>query len=97
MIDAATFHVTDTLALGAMGMAVGLLAGALHFATLRRNVAYFARGRVMHAFALQLARFALTAALFVLLAKAGAFALLGGIGGFLWARGVALRMRRAAL
>ena len=96
MIDATTFRFTDTLALAATGMAVGLLSGALHFATLRWNVAYFARGRLLPAFGLQLVRFALTAALFVLLAKAGAFALLGGIGGFLWARGVALGMRRAA-
>jgi hypothetical protein len=96
VIDATTFHFADTLALAATGMAVGLLAGACHFATLRWNVGYFTRGLVMRAFALQLARLGLTATLFVLLAKAGAFALLGGIGGFLWARGVALGMRRAA-
>ncbi|RZF27501.1 ATP synthase subunit I [Paraburkholderia sp. UYCP14C] len=96
MTDPGTFHLTDTLALAATGLAIGLLAGAVHFATLRWNVGYFASGRVLRAFALQLARLGVTAALFVLLAKAGAFTLLGGIGGFLWARGVALGMRRAA-
>jgi hypothetical protein len=96
VIDASTFHFTNAVALAVAGMAVGLLGGTLHFATLRWNVGYFARARVLRAFALQFARLALTAALLVLLAKTGAFALLGGMGGFLWARGVALGMRRVA-
>lgn len=96
MTDPTTLHLTDMLALAALGIVVGLLAGALHFTTLNWNVACFTQGRVLRALALQLARLALTAILFGILAKTGAFTLLGGIGGFLWARGVALSLRRAA-
>jgi F1F0 ATPase subunit 2 len=83
------------LAFFVAGLAVGLLAGAAHFASLRRNASLFIEGRAVGALLLQLSRFALTAAVFVLLAKAAALALLGGMGGFMWTRSIALRPGRA--
>ena len=83
------------LALAAMGLAVGLLAGGVHFASLRWNAACFATGRPVFALSLQLVRFAISAALFFALAKAGAFALLGGAAGFIWTRSIALALHRA--
>lgn len=93
MIDA-SFHLHSAMALAAVGLAVGLLSGAFHFVSLRWNTLVFARGRAAIAFVVQLARLALTAAIFVLLAKAGAFALLAGIGGFIWTRSIALGLER---
>lgn len=76
----------------ALGLAVGILAGAWHFMSLRWNWPLFASGKAMVAMALQFARFALTGALFLLLAQhAGALALLAGMMGFLPARAVAVR------
>lgn len=92
----AVSHLLDgAFALAVAGLAVGLLAGACHFISLRWNAMYFARGRAFAAFAMQIGRLALTAAIFFLLAKAGAFALLGGIGGFVWTRSIALHLERA--
>jgi F1F0 ATPase subunit 2 len=95
MINAAIAHLHGAIALAVAGMAVGLLAGAVHFISLRWNAMYFARGRAPVAFVVQIARLVLTAAIFFLLAKAGAFALLGGIGGFIWTRSIALHLEQA--
>lgn len=75
----------------ATGLAVGILAGAWHFLSLRWNWPLFASGKAMPALALQLARFALTGALFLMLARVGAPGLLAGMMGFLLARAVAVR------
>ncbi|MCX4157648.1 MULTISPECIES: ATP synthase subunit I [Paraburkholderia] len=75
----------------ALGLSVGILAGAWHFLSLRWNWPLFASGKAMPALALQLARFALTGALFLMLADVGAIGLLAGMMGFLLARGVAVR------
>jgi F1F0 ATPase subunit 2 len=94
VISGAFAHLHSALALVVTGLAVGLLAGAVHFVSLRWNASYFATGRPVIAFAIQLARFALTAGIFLMVAKAGALALLGGTGGFLWTRGIALELDR---
>ncbi|NMM00182.1 hypothetical protein HHL24_19840 [Paraburkholderia sp. RP-4-7] len=74
-----------------MGLALGTLAGAWHFMSLRWNWPLFAEGRAAAALALQLARFALTGALLFMLAHVGALALLAGMAGFLLARTIAMR------
>ncbi|MGA9918735.1 MAG: ATP synthase subunit I [Paraburkholderia sp.] len=74
-----------------MGLALGTLAGAWHFMSLRWNWPLFAEGRAAAALALQLARFALTGALLFLLAHVGALALLAGMAGFLLARAIVMR------
>ena len=84
MIDLNLWPWGNTIMLATAGVAVGRLAGALHFTSLHWAVEGFARGRVTHALGIQLARLALTGAV------------LGGTGGFLWARGVALRSRGVA-
>lgn len=75
----------------ALGLSVGILTGAWHFLSLRWNWPLFASGKAMPALALQLARFALTGALFLMLAHVGAIGLLAGMMGFLFARGVTVR------
>ncbi|MFL9953651.1 ATP synthase subunit I [Paraburkholderia nemoris] len=75
----------------ALGLSAGILAGAWHFLSLRWNWPLFASGKAMPALALQLARFALTGALFLMLAHVGAIGLLAGMMGFLFARGVTVR------
>jgi F1F0 ATPase subunit 2 len=77
----------------AVGVAIGLLAGAWHFVSLRWNGPLYAQGRAVAALAVQLGRFALTAALLLMLAHAGALALLAGMAGILLARTVAVRSR----
>ncbi|RDJ99757.1 ATP synthase subunit I [Paraburkholderia lacunae] len=74
-----------------LGLAIGTVAGAWHFMSLRWNCPLFAAGKAMAALALQLARFALTSALLLMLAHDGALALLAGMMGFLLARAVAVR------
>lgn len=96
MIDLSLLPLPHTLVLASTGVVVGRLAGAAHFASLRWTVAGFTQGRVTLALATQLARFALTGSVFVWLSSMGAFALFGAIGGFLWARGVALGSRGMA-
>ena len=76
-----------------MGLAVGTLAGTWHFMSLRWNWPLFAQGRAAAALALQLARFALTGALLLMLAHAGPLALLAGMAGILLARTIALSSR----
>ncbi|OUL95658.1 ATP synthase subunit I [Paraburkholderia hospita] len=95
MINTATSFLHRAIALAVAGLAVGMLAGAFHFVSLRWNTLYFASGRPAIAFAIQVARLVLTAVIFFLLAKAGAFALLAGIGGFIWTRSIALELGRA--
>jgi F1F0 ATPase subunit 2 len=75
----------------AVGLAVGMLAGAWHFMSLRWNWPLFASGKAAAALALQLARFTLTGALLLMLAHLGALALLAGMAGILLARAVAVR------
>ncbi|MFM0055331.1 ATP synthase subunit I [Paraburkholderia phytofirmans] len=75
----------------ALGFAVGTLAGAWHFTSLRWNGPLFAEGRAATALALQLARFAPTGALLLTLAHFGAPALLAGMAGILLARAIAMR------
>lgn len=82
------------MVLAVEGLVAGLLAGAVHFVSLRWNVRFFASGHAVIAFVLQLARLGLTAAVFILLAKVGAFALLAGVAGFIWARSIALELQR---
>lgn len=74
----------------AAGLVGGIAVGVWHFASLRWNTRLFSAGRAVPAFCLQLARFALTCAVLFGLARIGAFALLAGMAGFLFARGVAL-------
>jgi F1F0 ATPase subunit 2 len=71
-----------------------MVAGAVHFVSLRWNTLYFAGGHPAIAFAIQVARLVLTAAILFLLARAGAFALLAGTGGFIWTRSIALDLGR---
>jgi F1F0 ATPase subunit 2 len=66
---------------------------AAHFMTLRWNWPLFVQGNAAAALALQLARFALTGALLLMLAHAGALALLAGLAGLLLARTIAVRSR----
>ncbi|MFP3561120.1 ATP synthase subunit I, partial [Paraburkholderia sp. SIMBA_049] len=75
----------------ALGLAIGTLAGAWHFMALRWNWPLFAAGKAIPTLALQLARFALTGALLLMLAHSSALALLAGMIGFLLARAVAVR------
>ncbi|ACC70315.1 ATP synthase subunit I [Paraburkholderia phymatum] len=88
-------HLHGALAVFVAGFAVGLLVGAAHFASLRWNAALFVAGCPVRALALQLSRFALTAAVFIVLAKVGVLALLGGTGGIMWTRSIALTLGRA--
>jgi F1F0 ATPase subunit 2 len=75
----------------AIGVSVGLAAGAIHFATLRWNVRLLISGTPAKAIALQLLRLAGVAVLFGALAKLGAWPLLCGAAGLLLVRGVILR------
>jgi hypothetical protein len=77
------------LVLGAGGwLAAGAAIGAFHFLTLRQNVRMLAAGRpLLPALALQLARFAATAAALFLIARHfGALPLLAGTAGILASR-----------
>ncbi len=74
------------------GLIVGLAAGAWHFASLRWNGRLLASGRAVAACVLQLARFALTTALLLALARVGALALLAGLAGLLIARHRVVRL-----
>lgn len=75
----------------AIGVSVGLAAGAIHFATLRWNVRLLVAGTPAKAIGLQLLRLAGVAILFGILSKLGAWPLLCGAAGLLLARGVILR------
>ena len=78
-----------TLALAAsfaFGLIAGLFAGLFHFASLWWNTRLLVTGSAAKAVFIQLARFAIAAAVLTTLAKLGAPALLGGASGFLLAR-----------
>ncbi len=75
-----------------LGLALGLPAGVAYFAALRRNVRMYVDGGFGGAaVGLHLLRLTVAVTLFVLLAKVGAGALLGGLSAFLLARAFALR------
>jgi F1F0 ATPase subunit 2 len=82
---------SSIVAQAALGLALGTLAGAWHFMSLRWNGPLFAEGRPAAALVLQLARFAFTGALLLTLAHFGALALLAGMAGILLARAIAMR------
>lgn len=73
-------------------LAIGLVAGALHVALLRRNAAMYLRpGGIAPALALQMLRLGLLAAVLVLLARQGAPALLAGALGVVVARWIVVQ------
>ncbi len=74
-----------------IGLAVGVVAGAWHFLSLRWNWPLFTAGKTVAALALQIARIALTCALLFVLVRVGALALLAGMAGVLLTRRIALR------
>ena len=69
-----------------IGLIVGLLVGAFHFASLWWNSRLFTTGEAGKAIALQLGRIAVAVALLTLLARLGLAALLCGALGLLVAR-----------
>lgn len=84
--------VTSSAMLAAgLGLVLGALLGALHFASLRWNLTLFLRGARPLAAVLQCARLLASAAGFALLAHFGAAPLLAGALGFLGLRHVMLR------
>ena len=83
--------------LSLLGLAVGLVAGTLHFLTLRRGTAlYLGGGSPARAIALQLARLALLTAVLAGLAWLGAAPLLAGALGVVAARHLVLRRGKEA-
>ncbi|SER42678.1 F1/F0 ATPase, subunit 2 [Azotobacter beijerinckii] len=76
------------------GLLVGLLVGALHFASLALNLRLFCAGRVLPALALQLLRVGLSVAVLAALIRVGLAALLAGAAGLLLARQRVLRRER---
>jgi F1F0 ATPase subunit 2 len=75
----------------AVGLVAGLFAGAVHFGSLWWNSQLLCTGGAAKAVALQLARFAVSAAVLIALAMLGAPSLLAGALGFLLARHFSLR------
>jgi F1F0 ATPase subunit 2 len=72
---------------------VGVVLGTGYFAALRSNVERYLFGRSIEAaVALHCGRLLLVGVAFVLIAQAGAAALLGALGGFVLARTMALRL-----
>ena len=69
-----------------IGLIVGLLVGAFHFASLWWNTRLFTTGEAGKAIALQLGRIAVAVAVMTLLARLGLAALLCGALGLLVAR-----------
>ncbi|MGA7780154.1 MAG: ATP synthase subunit I [Paraburkholderia sp.] len=90
------FLLTTEGAQAAIGLFVGILAGLVHFTTLRWNVRLLSTGSSAKAIALQIARLGAIAAIFFVLARTGAWALLGGAGGVLFARHAVIRRVRSA-
>ena len=88
---------TPTLVDIAIGFALGLGVGSVHFASLGRVTRLFmGAGPVWQALGLQLARLAALAALLVALALIDAGALLAGLVGVIAAREIVLRRVRKA-
>lgn len=74
---------------------LGALLGAGYFTALRRDVErYLAGAPLGSSLALHLGRLLLAGLAFALIAGAGPAALLGALAGFLFARGLALRLVR---
>ncbi|WP_321501946.1 ATP synthase subunit I [Breoghania sp.] len=83
------------LAGGFFGLLMGLAAGVLHFASLKRVAElYTGGGPIGRTLALHIARFALIVAVLVLLALIGALPLLSGALGILIARALVLRFTK---
>jgi F1F0 ATPase subunit 2 len=80
----------------AVGICVGLAAGAIHFATLHWNVRLLIAGALAKAIGLQLLRLASVVVLFGVLAKLGAWPLLCGATALLLARSLILRRVQVA-
>jgi F1F0 ATPase subunit 2 len=86
---------TELLRVGAPFVVLGALLGAGYFAALRLNVERYLFGRSTGpAIALHFGRLLLAGVALVLIAQAGALALLGALVGFLLARFVMLRSLR---
>jgi hypothetical protein len=80
-----------------LGLACGLIAGLLHFSSLRRNVQLLADGFAARALTLQGARLGALLVILFVLAKLGPWALLCGAAALLAARWTLLRrVRREA-
>jgi F1F0 ATPase subunit 2 len=75
----------------AIGVGVGLAAGAIHFSTLHWNIRLLVSGTPAKALGLQLLRLAGVVILFGILAKLGVWPLLCGAAGLLLARSMILR------
>ena len=75
----------------AIGVSVGLAAGAIHFSTLHWNIRLLLSGTPAKALGMQLLRLAGVVVLFGILAKLGVWPLLCGAAGLLLARSVILR------
>jgi F1F0 ATPase subunit 2 len=75
----------------AIGLSVGILAGLIHFTGLRWNVRLLTAGAAGSALGVQVVRLGVLAAVFVVLARLGAWALLCGAAGLLLARQCVLR------
>ena len=80
----------------AIGVSVGLAAGAIHFSTLHWNIRLLVSGTPAKALGLQLLRLAGVVVLFGILAKLGVWPLLCGAAGLLLARSVILRRVQVA-
>ena len=87
---------TVQAAQAALGFCVGMLAGLVHFTTLRWNVRLLATGSSGKAIALQLARLGAVAVVFLVLARTGPWALLCGAGALLLARHAVIRLSGSA-
>jgi F1F0 ATPase subunit 2 len=93
---AGTLHLAPAAGV-VLGLAVGAILGLIHFGSLRWNTRlYLAGGSIALAFALQLARFAILAGAFILLARLGALPLLSGALGLLAARSYVVRRVESA-
>jgi len=77
-------------------LALGVLLGVVHFATLRRIADQFAEGRVLAAAALQLGRLVLLGVALFIAARLGVWPLLSCAAGMLVGRRIVLRRNRTA-
>jgi F1F0 ATPase subunit 2 len=81
----------------ALAFIAGIALGLVHFASLWWNCEAFARGRLGRALTMQLGRFAVVVAGFVLVARFGAAPLLAAALGLLFARALVRRRVGAAI
>lgn len=80
----------------AIGMVAGVLAGLIHFISLKWNTQFYLQGEHGKALLLQLFRFGFLITVLTVLAKTGAAALLTGMACILAARSIVLRRERKA-